>query len=89
MYIDVLMYCDHRNLVDCIKTWTRVQDKRLLIDIAVLRDMVSRKEISEIKWIPTEKQLSNCMTKHGTSAQSLIYILNNKLKFNFGDAIFQ
>ena len=87
--VDILIYCDNRNIVDCVKTCTSIQDKRLLIDIAVLRDMLSRKEISEIIWIPTDKQLSNCLTKQGASAQSLIKILNNTLKFNFNEVTFQ
>ena len=88
MNIDIVIYCDNRNLVDCVKSSTSIEDKRLLIDIAVLRDMLSQKEISEIIWIPTDKQLSNCLTKQGASSQSLVHVLNNDLKFNFNDAIF-
>ena len=88
MIIDILVYCDNRNLVDCVKTCTSVEDKRLLIDIAVLRDMVSCKEVSEVKWILTDKQLSNCLTKQGASTQSLVHVLNNDLKFDFDKVLF-
>ena len=86
--IDIIVYCDNRNLVDCIGSCTSLEDKRLLIDIAVLRDMVSHGEINDIKWVSTDKQLANCMTKQGASSCSLIHILNNKLKFDFDQAVF-
>ena len=86
--VNVVVYCDNRNLVDCIKSCTSIEDKRLLVDVSVLRDMVSHGEINDIKWVSTDKQLSNCMTKQGAPSYSLIHALNNKLKFDFDNAVF-
>ena len=60
----------------------------MTIDVSVLRDMVSHGEIDNIKWVSTDKQLSNCMTKQGAPSYSLIHALNNKLKFDFDNAVF-
>ena len=46
--VNVVVYCDNRNLVDCIKSCTSIEDKRLLVDVSVLRDMVSHGEINDI-----------------------------------------
>ena len=56
-----------------------IEDKRLLIDVCVLRDMVSHGEIKNFCWVPTDLQVANCLTKQGAPAHNLVNVLNEKL----------
>ena len=62
---------DNKSLVDAVHSTKRVDDKRLRLDIAVLVDMLDRKEISDITWVETHMQLADCMTKKGASTTRL------------------
>lgn len=67
---------DNKNLHSLIYSTKVISEKRLRIDIAAIKEMLIRKEISTVEWIPTERQLTDCLTKHGTSCQSLQDILS-------------
>lgn len=77
--VDVVIYCDNRNLVDSVYSTTNIEDKRLLIDVCVLRDMVECGEIKQFTWVPTDLQVANCLTKQGAPTNNLVRILNEKL----------
>ena len=49
-----------------------VDDKRLRIDLAILRDLLQKKEVSSIQWIDTHGQLANCLTKKGASPAQVL-----------------
>ena len=53
-----------------------VLEKRLLIDLSILIEMVDKKEIT-ISWIESEKQLVNCLTKRGASCDTLINVVQS------------
>ena len=51
------------------------------IDIALLQEMLLKKEISRIKWIASYKKIADCLTKQGASSNNLISTLQDvKLK---------
>ena len=87
--IKTIICCDNRGLCDSVHASTTVEDKRLYIDICVLRDMIKNKEIGEFRWVPTDMQISNALTKQGASTYSLIQLLNNKLRFDFENSEFK
>ena len=62
---------DNKSLVDSLYSTKRVDDKRLRIDMAVLRDMIDREEVFSVSWVDTHKQLADCMTKRGASTERL------------------
>ena len=39
--------------------------------------MISNKQIKKVEWIPTNKQLANCLTKQGSTSDELILTLQN------------
>ena len=80
--VNVVIFCDNRNLVDSVHSTTNIEDKRLLIDVCVLRDMISLGEINRFSWVPTDLQIANCLTKQGAPAYNLLKVLNNKLTLN-------
>ena len=54
-----------------------VDDKRLRLDIAAIKESVDRNEIATVKWIHGDEQLANCLTKRGASSHKLMQILMN------------
>ena len=70
-------YDDNKSLIDALKSTKFVTDKRLRIDISSVKGMISNKEIKKIEWIPTNKQLANCLTKQGSTSDELILTLQN------------
>ena len=58
------MYTDSKSLFDTITRRSQTQEKRLLIDLATVRDAYRSKEISNVAWIRSEYNLADPMTKH-------------------------
>ena len=87
--VDSIIICDNKSLVDAVYSTTNLEDKCLLLDVCVLRDMISKGLISSFKWVPGDTQLADCLTKQGASDKKLVNVLNGKLKmdlhnFEFG-----
>ena len=70
-------YVDDKNLIDALKSTKFVTDKRLPIDISTVEEMISNKQIKKVEWIPTNKQLANCLTKQGFTSDELLLTLQN------------
>ena len=64
-------FVDNKSLVDALSSSKQVEDRRLRIDIAVLDDMLGKKEINCVKWVDTCNQLADCLTKRGASTERL------------------
>lgn len=64
-------YVDNRGLVDSLQSDKGIEDRRLRIDIAVLRDMLDKGELEDVSWVDTKSQLADCLTKRGASAETL------------------
>ena len=69
--IPIHCYVDNKSLLDTLKSKRNVDDKRLRIDLAVLQDLLCRKEICSVSWIESSKQLADCLTKKGASTEQL------------------
>ena len=81
--IESYIISDNRSLVDAIYSSTNLEDKCLLLDVCVLRDMVEKHLISVVHWVPSENELADCLTKQGAPDHKLINMLNNKLRLDF------
>ena len=67
-------YSDSKSLLDHLRSSKVVQDLRIRVDIARLRQMVELGEIIVI-WIDGKRQLADPLTKRGVSASHLIQVL--------------
>ena len=67
---------DSQSLIDHMATSHVIQDKRLRIDVARLREMVEKEEI-QCNWVRKEEQLANPLTKAGASSRSLVDVLHS------------
>ena len=71
------IYCmtDNKSLFDAVHTLKTINDKRLRIEMAMIREMVEKNEI-KIKWIKSEEQLADVLTKNGASSDTLCRVIN-------------
>ena len=74
--IKIKCYVDSKSLVDAIYSTKAVQDKQLRINIAVLRDMLAKKDIQSVSWVRSAKQLANPLTKRGANCNPLLAALS-------------
>lgn len=75
--IPIYAFTDSRNLYESLHSTKPVEEKRLRIDIATLQEMIQKREVTRIDWIPGDCQLADCLTKRGASCQKLINVLNS------------
>ena len=67
-------YTDSRSLTDAVKTSNTLEEKRLLIDLASLREAINRNEIS-VTWIESKSNLANPLTKRTASSRCLLDVV--------------
>jgi len=73
--IGITAYIDNKSVVEAVQSTKLVDDKRLRVDIAAIRELLQTNEVREIKWCPGRLQLANCMTKQGASGYELLQVL--------------
>ena len=74
--LKVNCYVDNKSLVNALSSTKRVEDRRLQIDLAVLEDVLAKKEISSVSWIASRQQLADCLTKRGVSTECLRAVIS-------------
>ena len=74
--IDIECFTDNQSLFDTIHSTNSIIDKRLRVDMAILREMVHKKEVL-IKWVETKDQLADALTKKGASSTRLMEALRS------------
>ena len=62
-------------MVDALYSTKSVDDKRLRIDIASVKEFISKGEVDSVKWCAGSLQLADCMTKRGVKVDNLMAIL--------------
>ena len=68
-------------IVDAVQTIRAITDKQLRINIALLQEMLLKREIFRNKWIANHEQIGDCLIKQGASSNNLICTLQDpKLK---------
>ena len=81
--IDINCYIDNKSLWENVHSTKCVSEKRLRIDLACLKQMLERQELSTIKWVTSSNQLSDCFTKRGVCTRKLLETLEQgSLNFN-------
>ena len=76
--LSVHCFVDNKSLVEALHSSHSVEDRRLRIDVALLKDMLSRQEINSVSWVGTSEQLADCLTKRGASSQRLRAVLSGQ-----------
>jgi len=73
--IPIKAYVDSRNVNEAIHSTKLIVEKRLRIDIANIKQMLKEREIDEINWVSTDKQLADTLTKRGVHCLKLMNII--------------
>ena len=68
-------HTDSNQLYDAGHSLKLIEDKRLRIDLGLLREMMDRKEIARINWVEKGQQLADSLTKIGASSARLLEVL--------------
>ena len=69
------VWTDSKNSYKGINSTTQVEDRRLRIDIAAIKEKV-KKELVTVKWCPGSEMLANCLTKCGASSDGLLNVIS-------------
>lgn len=70
--IKIICKTDNSCLYDSVHSSTQILDKRLRIEMAILREMLDRKEIAEFSWTPTDEQIADSLTKKGVPSFKIL-----------------
>ena len=75
--LPIKCFVDNKSLIHSIY-WTKpVTKKRLKIDICIICEMISKKEIYSIKWCKSELQLADYLTKGTAKSRKFLTVLKN------------
>ena len=78
--IPITCKTDNNGLYDSIHSSTQILDKRLRLEMGILREMLSRGEINSIDLIPTDKKVADTLTKKGVASYKVMgHVANPKL----------
>ena len=72
----IIVHTDNKSLYDTVRTSNVTSDKRLRVDIASLRETIEKDGVS-MKWIQSEHQLADALTKQGASKAKLLDVLSS------------
>ena len=73
--IPTIVVTDCKNLEESVHSSSLVEDRWLITDIAAIKEALETKEVTEIRRVPSEKMIANCLTKAGASGAELMTIL--------------
>ena len=75
--IPVICLTDSKTLYHAVKSSKQIADKRLSIDLAMIKEKCENKEIENIIWISKEKQIADSLAKKGASCEKLIQAISS------------
>ena len=74
-------YIDSKQSYSAVTSTNVIEDKRALIDVCALRQMLEKGELKSVQWIRKEKQLADPLTKGTASSDLLIGVLSGEVDF--------
>lgn len=75
--IPIEAYIDNKSVTESIQSTKMVDDKRLRLDIAAIKELIETQQIQSVRWCPGKLQLADAMTKKGTSGYSLLSLIQS------------
>ena len=61
---------DNKSLYEAVHSTTAVEEKRLRVELAAIRESIRKKDI-KVEWVKTTKQLADCLTKQGADSKKM------------------
>ena len=72
---DIEAIIDNKSCVTALNSTSNVDDKRLRIEIAEIKEMIANKVIKDVRWVKGSEQLADPLTKQGASGLSLLKVI--------------
>ena len=69
---------DNKSLVDTINSAKSLREKRLKVDVCIIREMIEKQKVKSDLWCDSSLQLADCLTKVGTSSEKLLHVLKGE-----------
>ena len=70
--IPIDAFVDNKSVVEAVYSTKSAEDKLLRIDVGSVKELLERKIINTVQWIPGEQMLANPLTKLGASCLDLL-----------------
>ena len=77
--IPLIICTDSYSLYECLVKLGTTKEKRLIIDIMLLRQSYERREIHEVRWINSNDNPANAMTKANPNKALERFVESNEL----------
>ena len=74
--LEVRVRTDCKSVYDTVYHHKGATEKRLLIDIAILKNVLSTKEVESPSWVPSHLQYADCLPKD-VSSKSLVRVITS------------
>ena len=71
--MNIIAYTNNQSLNDTVHSTKQTLERRLIVDIAFISEMVNNNQILVI-WVEKNKQISDVLTESGVSQKSLLNI---------------
>ena len=74
--VEIQCFIDNNSLHENLHSTTNVkEEKRLILDISLIKEMLERKEVTSVSFVKSKFQLADCLTKQGASSMRLCDVL--------------
>ena len=75
--LPIVAFTDNESLYRNSYATTMVNEYRLRIDLAIIKQMLEKRELEGIHWLSSGKQLADCLTKQGANPLKLLCALES------------
>ena len=68
-------YTDNKSLVDTINSTKTITEKRLEVDVCIIREMGEKNKVQSVSWCGSHSQLAGCLTIASASSEKRLHVL--------------
>ena len=76
----IYCYTDNKSILDTINSTKVLTEKRLKVDVCIIREMTEKQDVKSVSWCDSSSQLADCLTKVGASSEKLLHVLKGEEK---------
>ena len=73
--VPAIIFTDSNNLYRSVHSTKLVDDPWLIPDVAAIKDAIDEQVVNELRLVPGDEMLANCLTKAGASGDKLLKVL--------------
>lgn len=77
--VALTLYRYFKSLFDGLVNIETASEKKLLIELQMMREAYDQREFTEVGWVPSEQNPASVMAKENPSSELNIFMTNNRL----------